>query len=54
MTTLTPAAFCSAGGATGRCMWSPPIMRRTHETIVITVYEPDLALWEDGFKRRRT
>ncbi len=23
------------------------------EHIVITVYEPDPALWEDGFKRRR-
>jgi Domain of unknown function (DUF4258) len=23
------------------------------ETIVVTVYEPDPALWEDGFKRRR-
>lgn len=23
------------------------------ETIVITVYEPDLTLWEDGFKRKR-
>ena len=23
------------------------------EQIVITVYEPDPALWEDGFKRRR-
>ncbi len=23
------------------------------ETIVITVYEPDPTLWEDGFKRRR-
>jgi len=25
----------------------------TGETIVITVYEPDLAHWEDGFRRRR-
>ena len=24
-----------------------------HETIIITVYEPDLAQWEPGFKRRR-
>lgn len=24
------------------------------EQIVITVYEPDAALWEDGFKRRRS
>ncbi len=23
------------------------------ETIVVTVYEPDLALWEDDFRRRR-
>lgn len=25
----------------------------TQETIVITVYEPDLTQWEPGFKRRR-
>ena len=24
------------------------------EEIVITVYEPEAALWEDGFKRRRS
>ena len=24
------------------------------EEIVITVYEPEIALWEDGFKRRRS
>jgi hypothetical protein len=24
------------------------------ETIVVTVYEPDPALWEDGFRRRRS
>jgi hypothetical protein len=24
-----------------------------HETIVITVYEPDLVRWEPGFERRR-
>ncbi len=24
------------------------------ETIVITVYEPDLARWEPGFRRKRT
>ena len=24
------------------------------EEIVITVYEPDAALWEEGFKRRRS
>jgi len=24
------------------------------EEIVITVYEPDAAMWEDGFKRRRS
>jgi hypothetical protein len=23
------------------------------ETIVVTVYEPDPALWEDGFRRRK-
>ena len=27
---------------------------RDDEEIVITVYEPEAALWEDGFKRRRT
>jgi hypothetical protein len=25
----------------------------TRETIVITVYEPDLTQWEPGFRRRR-
>jgi hypothetical protein len=25
----------------------------TQETVVITVYEPDLTQWEPGFKRRR-
>lgn len=25
----------------------------SQETIVITVYEPNLAEWEDGFRRRR-
>ena len=25
----------------------------TRETIIITVYEPDLANWEPGFKRRK-
>ena len=25
----------------------------THETIIITVYEPDPAKWEAGFSRRR-
>ena len=25
----------------------------TQETIVVTVYQPDLAQWEPGFKRRR-
>jgi hypothetical protein len=24
------------------------------ETIVVTVYEPDPALWQDGLRRRRT
>jgi hypothetical protein len=24
-----------------------------HETIIITVYEPDLINWENGFKRRK-
>lgn len=27
---------------------------RDDEEIVITVYEPEAALWEDGFKRRRS
>ena len=27
--------------------------REAKETIVITVYEPDLDQWEPGFKRRR-
>ena len=27
--------------------------QRSHETIVITVYEPNLTEWEPGFKRRR-
>ncbi len=27
---------------------------RDDEEIVITVYEPEAALWDDGFKRRRT
>jgi len=27
--------------------------RAEHEIIVITVYEPDPALWEPGFERRR-
>ena len=26
---------------------------RAHETIVVTVYEPDPLLWEAGFRRRR-
>lgn len=26
---------------------------KAQETIIITVYEPDLAEWESGFKRRR-
>ncbi len=27
--------------------------RKVDEIIVITVYEPDPALWEPGFKRRK-
>ena len=26
---------------------------RAHETIVVTVYEPDPLLWDAGFRRRR-
>ncbi len=27
---------------------------RLNEMIVVTVYEPDLAAWQPGFRRRRT
>ena len=27
--------------------------QEARETIIITVYEPDLIKWEEGFKRRR-
>jgi len=28
--------------------------RDDEEIVMITVYEPEAALWEDGFKRRRS
>jgi hypothetical protein len=47
-----PEPYCPAA-KTGLFMWSWPTIGPRMSLSVITVYEPDPALWSDDFRRRK-